>query len=169
MVPRPKSTDGSPASVEEHPPCTEVEINRGCIGCLAPVPVQESLAKYAVHAAFKDQRFSPMTFEELQTCSCTVSFLSELEETSSWEDWAIGQHGLLLLIQDNGETYNSTFLPKVIKGAGWSKTETIVELLKKSGFPGAKDASVFDRVQLLRYESSVARMTWAEYLELQKQ
>ena len=169
MVPRPLSEDGAPLDVEEHPPCTETEINRGCIGCLAPVPVQDSLSKYALHAALKDQRFSPMKFEELQTCSCTVSFLTELEEASSWEDWTIGKHGLLLLIQHDGETYNSTFLPKVIKGAGWNKTETLVALLEKSGFPGAKDSSVFHQVQLLRYESSVARMTWAEYLELEEQ
>ena len=142
-------------------------MNRGCIGCLAPVPVQDSLAKYAYHAAFKDGRFGPITFAELKRCSCTVSFLSELEECAGWDDWEVGPHGLLLVIKDDSKTHQSTFLPKVIKAAGWSKEETIIELLKKSKFPGPTDSSVFERVQLQRYETTVAKLTWAEYLKIQ--
>lgn len=51
---------------------------RGCIGNLFPTdPLAESIRRNAVHAAFQDPRFPPLTEEELGRVSIEVSILTD--------------------------------------------------------------------------------------------
>lgn len=43
---------------------------RGCIGTFEPQPLREGLRTYALTAAFKDRRFSPIASKELQRLEC---------------------------------------------------------------------------------------------------
>lgn len=50
---------------------------RGCIGNLVPVgPLWQGVRDNAIHAAFDDHRFSPLTFEELEQVNIEVSVLT---------------------------------------------------------------------------------------------
>jgi AmmeMemoRadiSam system protein A len=51
---------------------------RGCIGCLVGnEPLTEAVRTYALHAAFDDPRFAPVTEKELDKVSIEVSVLTQ--------------------------------------------------------------------------------------------
>lgn len=89
---------------------------RGCVGSIKPIrPLAQDVATNAFMAAFKDQRFPPLTQEELESTHIEISLLSELEplEYDSEEDLLgkirAGIDGLV--IQENDR--RGLFLPCV--------------------------------------------------------
>jgi len=81
-------------------------------------------------------------------------------------------HGIRISFSWHGKRYGSTYLPDVAKEQGWSKTETMVSLMRKAGWSGrssewmeVKDLSV-TRYQGLkagaRYEDWRDWRTWVD-------
>ncbi len=89
---------------------------RGCIGTLEPVkPLADAVRENAVHSAFHDSRFPPVTAEELADIDIEISVLTvpEVLPYTDGEDLKAklkpGVHGVIL----SKGAYRSTFLPQV--------------------------------------------------------
>ncbi|CAI8493383.1 AmmeMemoRadiSam system protein A [Pichia kudriavzevii] len=122
---------------------------RGCIGTFAPQSLPDGVRKYALIAALDDPRFPPITKDELPHLECHVTLLHSFEDiTSSPLDWQVGVHGVHISFSKRGRHYSATFLPQVAPEQGWTKEETMDQLLAKAGYPGSWHAVVNDLQQL---------------------
>jgi AmmeMemoRadiSam system protein A len=110
---------------------------RGCVGSLEPKgPLAQGVAVMAYHAAFRDSRFPPLEFAELEQIHIEISVLSVPEpiecnsETELLGKLVPAEDGLLL--EDRGRRV--TFLPKV-----WDRLadpgEFVRQLKQKAGWP----------------------------------
>ena len=86
---------------------------RGCIGTFQSEKLEKNLKRYAVISAFKDDRFDPISIDELPTLNVGVSLLTEFEECKNASDWEVGKHGIEIDFDVNGREYGATFLPEV--------------------------------------------------------
>ena len=75
---------------------------RGCIGTLEPRRVHAALHDYALTAALRDSRFSPIERRELPRLSVAVSLLRAFEPAEHDADWDVGRHGLIAEFRDPG-------------------------------------------------------------------
>ncbi len=113
---------------------------RGCIGAiLADKPLYVTVYEMAKKSAFSDHRFSPLTLEEFQELTLSLSILSDIKPVCSVEDIIIGAHGIILYFQGR----SSVFLPEVAVEQGWTKEECLEQLSLKAGceVDAWKDAS----------------------------
>jgi uncharacterized protein (TIGR00296 family) len=136
---------------------------RGCIGSLTKMPLNR-LKDYAAKAAFDDDRFPPIGLSELNDLVGVVSILHSFEECCTITDWEIGKHGVIVQFTEGSNLFRSTFLPEVAHEQHWSREETILHAVKKSGFNGS-----FERIRrniiVTRYQSSTASLTYEEYAQ----
>jgi len=141
---------------------------RGCIGTFAPEALHTTLPTYALTAALKDTRFAPISPSELVYLRCSVSLLSEFEETSHNFDWEVGKHGIYMIYQDptTGKVCRGTFLPEVAKEQGWDHAQTLSALLRKAGYRGLYSRTMESRMTVLRYTSSKAHITFHQFKTL---
>lgn len=136
---------------------------RGCIGTLAPLPVDE-IVDYAFKSAFEDSRFEPLTKGELPQLKISVSLLVNYESAATPVDWVVGKHGIILTFRADGRTYRGTFLPEVAPEQGWDQEETLAGLVRKAGYrrsPVPKD--VRDSMRVERFQSVKGSMTYDEW------
>lgn len=107
---------------------------RGCIGTLeAMEPLHDSVVRNARRAAFHDPRFVPVTADELDRITISISVLTPcvaIEASASIEP---GRDGVRL---DHGP-YRAVFLPEVAREHGWDREELLRQLARKAGIPGA--------------------------------
>jgi len=95
---------------------------RGCVGYVFPImPLYQAVAETAEAAAFRDQRFPPVTDHEATHITVSLSVLSPLRTTSP-EDVEIGTHGLIVSM--NGR--RGLLLPQVPVEHHWDR-ETFLE------------------------------------------
>lgn len=73
---------------------------RGCIGSFTPLPLLSGLSEYALIAALKDRRFTPIASSELPKLECGVSLLTDFEDVSDPFDWTLGEHGIYIHFED---------------------------------------------------------------------
>ena len=126
---------------------------RGCIGTLeAHRCLLDDVKNNARAAAFHDQRFSPITNEELKYTEIEVSLLSAMQALNfSDEQQALKQlqPGIDGLVFEYGR-YRSTFLPQV-----WQQlpetTDFVAQLKQKAGLNADFCA---DEIKLYRYTVS---------------
>lgn len=105
---------------------------RGCIGTLAARgPLFETVASYAVEAAFHDPRFPPVNAEELPSLTIAVSALTPVTPIASEREIEIGRHGVVL----EKDMFRSVFLPEVAEEQGWELAELLEHLALKAGLP----------------------------------
>lgn len=105
---------------------------RGCIGSLAPVePLYRSVCHHAIQAALHDPRFPPLTPAERERVRVAISILSPIRDATSWQEFAIGRHGIILTKQGRRAVY----LPEVALEQGWTVEETLSSLSEKAGLP----------------------------------
>ncbi|KAG0232574.1 hypothetical protein BGW42_008088 [Actinomortierella wolfii] len=141
----------------------ELEL-RGCIGNFKAEPLIDNLSEYAVISARRDGRFEEVGYHELKDMYCTVSILLRFEEAKHYLDWEIGKHGLRLKYTlANGRVLRSTYLPEIAKENCWTKEETIRNLLRKAGYNWGINQSVYDSIELTRYQSEKVRCTFTEW------
>lgn len=78
-------------------------------------------------------------------------------------DWTLGVHGLRISFEYNKRRYGSTYLPDVAKEQGWTKTETMVSLMRKAGWNGR--SSEWDQVDLkvVRYQGRQVKLDYEKY------
>lgn len=111
---------------------------RGCIGHISPVTsLWQAVAQNAAAAALHDDRFSPVSADELESLSLEVSVLSVPEKMEGSPEerlarLAPGQDGLVL----RQGTHSSTFLPQVWEQLP-EKKEFLSHLSQKAGLSTA--------------------------------
>jgi AmmeMemoRadiSam system protein A len=103
---------------------------RGCIGRIEPdLPLEEAVCEAAVDAALHDDRFEPVTLDELGRIEIEVTVLSRPRPVASWREIVIGAHGIIL----EKDRRRALFLPQVATEQGWSLEETLAALSRKAG------------------------------------
>jgi len=137
---------------------------RGCIGTFSARDLVEGLREYALISAFRDSRFSPLAQREIPFLSCDVSLLTDFETASHLDDWKLGKHGITIDFVASGKSYNATYLPEVASEQGWSRNQTINELILKAGFKREVTPRIRGSIKLTRYQSSKCSLTYNEYL-----
>ena len=110
---------------------------RGCIGSLeARRSLRADVSENAFMAAFRDQRFTPLTLEELDGLEVKVSVLSPpepLEVLDEAELLKVLRPGIDGLVLEHGDR-RATFLPQVWRQ--FSEPRKFVEALReKAGWP----------------------------------
>jgi uncharacterized protein (TIGR00296 family) len=139
---------------------------RGCIGTLRAQPIV-SIKEYALSSALNDRRFPAITELEVPSLECTVSLLTDFESAQGWDDWQLGTHGIWIdFVDPHGRARNATFLPDVPPEQGWDKNTTIISLVRKAGFQGEVTAHVLGSLQLTRYQSTLCKLSYDDYLAL---
>jgi AMMECR1 domain-containing protein len=101
--------------------------------------------------------------------SVCVSLLHAFEPTDDYHNWYPGTHGINLELHPHsstgGPSYQATFLPEVIQQQGWSREETLEQLLAKAGYPHPwKEHDRHHSVNFCRYQSLRHCLSHAEYL-----
>eukprot|EP00639_Heterosigma_akashiwo_P009923 CAMPEP_0206377146 /NCGR_PEP_ID=MMETSP0294-20121207/9971_1 /ASSEMBLY_ACC=CAM_ASM_000327 /TAXON_ID=39354 /ORGANISM="Heterosigma akashiwo, Strain CCMP2393" /LENGTH=203 /DNA_ID=CAMNT_0053825541 /DNA_START=208 /DNA_END=816 /DNA_ORIENTATION=+ len=135
---------------------------RGCIGTLSPRPVAD-LKDYTHSSAFRDRRFEPVGRAELGALQVAVSLLVRYEPAADWRDWEVGVHGILInFYSSRNEHYSATYLPEVAPEQGWGHLEAVSSLVRKAGYRGRVDDALLDSLEVTRYQSSKAKLDYAE-------
>ncbi|KAJ7530421.1 hypothetical protein O6H91_14G003500 [Diphasiastrum complanatum] len=138
---------------------------RGCIGTLEARYLFSGFKDYAISSALHDRRFPPIQSREVPCLECTVSLLTDYEHASSYLDWEIGKHGMILEFTDpNNSRCSATYLPEVAAQEGWTKVETIDSLVRKTGYMGPITESLRRRFHITRYQSSLYTMHYCDYI-----
>ena len=108
---------------------------RGCIGHLiGDRPLYLVVQNAAVSAAVGDQRFPPVTGEELSDLEIEISVLSPLEQVESVDQIQVGLHGVII----RRGLQQAVYLPQVAPEQGWGREEMLENLCLKAGL--SKDA-----------------------------
>lgn len=143
---------------------------RGCIGNFSKLPLPKSVKEYALISAFEDERFKPITLDEILKIEnspnldlqCAVTILHSFEDiTNNPLNWNIGEHGLHVIFKYGNRRCSATFLPEVAKEQGWSKKETLDALVDKSGAYG--DWDTIKPIKVERYLGEKAQSTLSEF------
>lgn len=140
---------------------------RGCIGTFTAMRLHSGLREYAITSALKDSRFSPITRDEIQRLTVSVSILQGFEEARGYLDWTLGTHGIRIeFYNERGSKRTATYLPQVATEQGWDQTQTIDSLLRKGGYKAAITPEMRRSIKLTRYTSQECHMTYSEYRDL---
>jgi AmmeMemoRadiSam system protein B/AmmeMemoRadiSam system protein A len=105
---------------------------RGCIGYIFPrKPLFQAVLENGYNAARTDPRFLPVAPEELHDLSLEISVLSRPRPIDSYEDFLVGEQGVIL----RKEGHQAVYLPQVALEQGWSREDTLAHLARKAGLP----------------------------------
>ena len=112
-------------------------------GCIGTFDQNEKLginiAKMAVAAATQDDRFKPLTKEDIPRLKVEINLLSNFEKIQDPMDWEVGKHGITIHfneVKNDGRDMGATYLPHVASGAGWNQLQTLDSLVQKAGHHG---------------------------------
>jgi AmmeMemoRadiSam system protein A len=109
---------------------SEAEL-RGCVGYVLPTcAVFRAVAETARAAAFDDNRFPPVTQEEVRHLEVELSILSPPQPIRA-EEIEVGRHGLLI----SGHGRRGLLLPQVPIERGWDRTTFLEQTCRKAGLP----------------------------------
>ncbi|KFB40113.1 AGAP000328-PA-like protein [Anopheles sinensis] len=140
---------------------------RGCIGTFSAMRLHSGLREYAITSALRDSRFSPITRDEIQRLTVSVSILQGFEEARGYLDWTLGIHGIRIeFYNERGSKRTATYLPQVASEQGWDQTQTIDSLLRKGGYRAQITPETRRSIKLTRYTSQEWHMSYNEYREL---
>ncbi len=93
---------------------------RGCIGrIVSDIPLYLLVQEMARAAALYDNRFPPVSVEDLPHLTYEITVLSTLREIKSIDEIELGKHGII--IEAKGRS--GVFLPQVATETGWSLEE----------------------------------------------
>jgi len=106
---------------------------RGCVGQFSlKDPLYLAVRDTAIHSAVKDERFSPVTPEELKDLEIEISVLSTPKRVKSADNIEFGVDGVAI----RQGSHSGVFLPKVATETLWSRETFLNELCtKKAGLP----------------------------------
>ena len=150
---------------------------RGCIGTFDRTrSLSKVLSEYALLAAIDDDRFEPISEDEVSSLTVAVSLLVNFSDKPLRNPlkWTVGKHGVDMELIYKGKHYSSTFLPEVAEEEGWDQRTTLLELLLKDEFPidDLKDAADLDKViklmKVTTYESVKVEVSYDEYVKQSK-
>lgn len=109
---------------------------RGCIGRPYPVmPLKDAIIISAINAARDDNRFTPLTTEEIDEVVIEVTVLTvpkciEVKPEDIPDSIEIGRHGLIVI---TGGRYAGLLLPQVAVEHGFDSTEFLCQTCMKAG------------------------------------
>jgi AmmeMemoRadiSam system protein A len=104
---------------------------RGCVGYVEPrFPLIETVARAAAAAATADERFDPVTLEEVPRLTLHVSALGPLAPISPGSV-RVGTHGLV--VRHRGRA--GLLLPQVALEHGWDAEAFLDHACRKAGLP----------------------------------
>lgn len=116
---------------------------RGCVGYFNPdKEVYKVVKDAAFGAAFRDDRFGPITKDELERCVIEISVLTPFQKIRDISDIELGKHGIYII--KGGKS--GTFLPQVATETGWSLEEFLGHCTQDKmglGWNDWKDADIF--------------------------
>ena len=116
---------------------------RGCIGRFEPnQPLYEVVIDMAIAASRYDNRFSPVSKEELKEIDLEISVLTPRVEIESLDEIVIGKHGIYI----QKGALNGTYLPNVATQMNWNAKEFVQDCaINKAGIKKdeIKDAKLF--------------------------
>lgn len=105
--------------------------------------------------------------DEVSRLTCRVSLLVDYERAASWNDWTVGVHGILIHFTDSrGNEYSATYLPEVASEQGWDHATAIDSLVRKAGCRETPTDALRRRIELTRYKSSKAALSFKDYCAL---
>ncbi len=105
---------------------------RGCIGnIMGRGPLFLSTMRNAINSSLQDQRFQPVTEEELESIKMEISVLTPPQLVSGPEGFVVGKHGIIL----KKDGVDAVFLPQVAPEQGWDRETTLTHLAGKAGLP----------------------------------
>lgn len=105
---------------------------RGCIGNMTPNGSLPRLASaMALASAFEDNRFKPVTLDEVPQLEIEISVLTPMRPIRIYSEIVVGRDGVLL--SKNG--HSAVFLPQVAPEQGWSREQLLDNLCLKAGLP----------------------------------
>ena len=123
---------------------------RGCVGSInADRSLIDKVILHSVNAAFKDDRFKPVTRNEIGKLSIEVSVLTKPKPAKNTTEIDTNKHGIIL----HKNNKRSVFLPKVARDNNWDLKTTLTNLAIKAGLDkddwrqGA-DCFVFEAIEL---------------------
>jgi AmmeMemoRadiSam system protein A len=122
---------------------------RGCIGRIATdQPMAELLPRVALDAALHDERFSPVTAEELDQIHVEVSVLTVPQPVGDPLAIVPGRDGVVLQHEGRG----GVFLPQVWMETGWTRIEFLREMAsQKAGL----DPDAWRQAQLFTFQDQI--------------
>ncbi|KAI1173102.1 AMMECR1 domain-containing protein [Nemania sp. FL0916] len=136
---------------------------RGCIGTFEAQELDEGISSYAITSAVQDMRFNPVSKRELPSLEAVVTLLTDFEDCDDAVDWDLGTHGIRISFIDRGRRYGATYLPDVAPEQGWTKEETLVNLMRKAGWVGRKDEWQDVDLKVVRYQGKKESLQYPEY------
>jgi MEMO1 family protein len=107
---------------------------RGCIGQIISTgaPLWQNVREMAIAACSEDNRFAPVSAEELPELSYEISVLSRPKKINDWQEVELGKHGVIVSRGWN----KGVFLPQVAAETGWTREEFLEQLCyQKAGLP----------------------------------
>ena len=127
---------------------------RGCIGYIKPFkPLYDSIIELAQLAAFKDNRFSPVTVDIFDKLIIEISVLTPLYEIKDKDEIIIGRDGLFI----TNPKGLGLLLPQVATSHSWTRNTFLKETCKKAGL---KEEDLYDeRTKVFRFEADIFRST----------
>lgn len=116
---------------------------RGCIGTFEPSePLYKVIVDMTINAAKHDNRFKPVTPDELKSIDIEISVLTPRKRIHSLNEIVLGKHGIFI---QKGHR-SGTFLPQVATDMNWSIEEFVGNCAKEKaniGYYGYKDAKIY--------------------------
>lgn len=103
---------------------------RGCIGSLvADKTLIEQIIYQAINAGFFDNRFQPLTENEINSINLEISILSNPKPINNFNEIRLGQDGIILIKNNK----SALFLPEVATEQAWDLETTLINLSQKAG------------------------------------
>jgi AmmeMemoRadiSam system protein A len=105
---------------------------RGCIGMLSSErELYQTVQSCALSAALKDDRFNPVTREEVADLKIEISVLSELQRIADVHLIEVGRHGLIISLGG----LRGLLLPQVATKYNWDRETFLAQTCRKAGLP----------------------------------
>jgi AMMECR1 domain-containing protein len=103
----------------------------------------------------------------------SVSLLTPFTPIKDPLDWEEGEHGIHLTFSVPSSPvakYSATYLPEICPDQGWTKEQTVLSAIQKSGWRRKVRIgdTVWQSLKMQRYGSVKVGVTWEEYLEWKK-
>ena len=98
----------------------------------------------------RDSRYKEIKLEHIKELTATLSYLYAPESYFKWNEWERGKNGIIVEFEEEGKSYNATYLPDYAIQEATNKIGAVDKLIIKSGYKGSVE-SVRDKIKLTRY------------------
>ena len=105
-------------------------------------PLYKVVQEMAVAAAFRDNRYMPVTKNEIRDMDIEISVVTPLKQVFSSDEIQVGKHGIYMTMYGR----SGTFLPQVARITGWNKEEFLGYCARDKaglGWDGWRTADLF--------------------------